>query len=257
MHSREQLVQIAIDTLKLLKTDNADNRESNNQLASYLYTADTALSEYLLKLKEYTQLKKPTSKQSKEAGNLLEQIVLLVFKGLEGVQNIKSFQSAGPQYDLLISGDDVAWLYVCDLLYLDIDKRNIVVEAKATKSPVPDKQFARLCSIMHLNLEGSGLGIFFTLNGASGFPKPNSSRQRAVSDCRLRQIVFHAKTNKIIVVLDQNDIFELDKNGTFLQILTRKIRDLFELSGLPTTPAEKLKELDLPPHLKVLLDSEK
>ena len=223
MPSREQLVKIAIDTLKLLKENNGDNQESKNNLASYLYTADTRLSEYLEKLKEYTKLKKPTREESKEAGNLLEQIVLLVFPGLEGVQTIKSFQSAGPQYDLLISGDDVDWSYVCDLLYLDIYKRDIVVEAKATKSPLPDKQFARLCSIMNLNLKGSGLGIFFTLNGASGFPRLNSSRQRAVSDCRLRQIIFYAQTNKIIIVLDKNDIFELDKNGALLQILTRKI----------------------------------
>lgn len=253
MQSQEELIQNIIDAMELLEADNP----ASNKLASYFYIADKRLSDYLDKLKEYVQLAKPTRQQTQEAGKLLEQIVLLVFKGLKGIQSIKSFQSAGPQYDLLASGDDLAWLNICKLLYLGVDKRDIVVEAKATKSPLPDKQFARLCSIMDLNLKGSGLGIFFTLNGASGFPKPNNSRQRAVSDCRLRQIVFHAKTNKIVVVLDKNDILELDKNGTLLQILTRKIRDLFELSGLPTTPAEEFKEIDLPSHLKVLLDSEK
>jgi hypothetical protein len=67
-----------------------------------------------------------------------------------------------------------------------------------------------------------------------------------------RQIIFHAKTNKIIVVLDKNDILELDKNGTLIQIIIRKIRDLFELSGLPTTSATDFYEIDLPIHLKSL-----
>lgn len=251
MYSQDQLVQVMIDAMEKLE----QGTPGLNKLASYLYQADKALSYYLDELDKYTQVTKPTLEQTQEAGKLLEQIVVLVFKGLKGVQSIKSFQSAGPQYDLLVSGDDVAWLNVCKLLYLNTDKRDIVVEAKATKSPLPDKQFARLCSIMDLNLTGSGLGIFFTLNGATGFPSSGSSRQRAVSDCRLRQIIFHAKTNKIIVVLDKSDIFELDKNGTLIQILTRKIRDLFELSGLPTTPATEFCEIDLPTHLKPLYDS--
>lgn len=251
MYSQDQLVQVMIDAMEKLE----QGEPGLNKLASYLYQADKALSYYLDELDKYTQVKKPTLEQTQEAGKLLEQIVVLVFKGLKGVQSIKSFQSAGPQYDLLVSGDDVTWLNVCKLLYLNTEKRDIVVEAKATNSPLPDKQFARLCSIMDLNLTSSGLGIFFTLNGATGFPKAGSSRQRAVSDCRLRQIIFHAKTNKIIVVLDKSDIFELDKNGTLIQIITRKIRDLFELSGLPTTPATEFCEIDLPTHLKSLYDS--
>jgi len=251
MQSQEQLIQTIINALEQLEPDDP----AANNLASYLYIADEKLSDYLDKLYNYTQSTKPTLKQTQEAGKLLEQIVLLVFKGLQGVQSIKSFQSAGPQYDLLVSGDNLRWLTVCRLLYLNTDKRDIVVEAKATKSSLPDKQFARLCSIMDLNLTGSGVGIFFTLNGATGFPKSGSSRQRAVSDCRLRQIIFHAKTNKMIIVLDKNDIFELGKNGTLIQIIIRKIRDLFELSGLPTTPAEEFSEIDLPIHLKSLYDS--
>ncbi len=246
MRSQKQLVEDIINAMKLLKQEDPEL----NKLASYLYTVDKNLHNYLDKLNKFIELKKPSLKETQEVGKLLEQIAFLVFKGLEGVQSIKSFQSAGPQYDLLISGDDVGWLQVCNLLYLDTNQRDIVVEAKATKSPVPDKQFARLCNIMELNLRGAGLGIFFTINGATGFPKAGNSRQRAVSDCRLRQILFHAKTRKIIVVLDKDDIFELAKNGTLIQLLTRKIRDLFELSGLPTTPVEEFKEIDLPPHLK-------
>lgn len=248
----DQIVEDAIKAWERVKTSPSGIR--SNKLASYLYKADDKLSEYLDKFKIFTELKKPTLQERQQAGKLLEQVVLLVFNGLNGVQSIKSFQSAGPQYDLLISGDDHAWRMVCETLYLDWNQRDIVIEAKATKASLPDKQFARLCSIMQHNLKGSGLGIFVTLKGATGFPQRGNPRQRKVSDCKLRQIIFHAKTNKIIVVLDKEDLFELTKNGTLIELLTRKIRDLFELSGLPTAPIENCQEIDLPPHLKVLYE---
>ncbi|MGJ5628229.1 hypothetical protein [Nostoc sp. CALU 1950] len=252
MPSQEELVQSALDTLALLNRDDP----ASDKLASFLYTVkDSRLSKYLEQLKDFTQLKNPTLPQSKQAGELLEQIVCLVFRGLQGATSFKSFQSAGPQYDFLVSGDQTAWLYVCNQLYLKENQRGIVIEAKATKERLPDKQFARLCSILDLNLSSTvGLGIFFTLNGAAGFPQSGDTRQRAISDCRLRQVIFHAKTQKRIVVLDKNDIFELGKNGSLIQILVRKIRDLDELSGLPTTSVEQTQEIDLPDHLKHLYE---
>lgn len=249
MQSQEELVQSIIDALERIDRDHP----ASNKLASYLYIADIRLLEYLEELKKFIQLEKPTLSQSKTAGALLEQIACLVFRGLQGATSFKSFQSAGPQYDFLVSGDEPAWLCVCKMLYLKENQRGIVVEAKATKERLPDKQFARLCSIMELNISSTvGLGVFFTLNGATGFPESNGSRQRSIKDSRLRQVLFHAKTQKIIVVLDKNDILTLGKNGTLIEILFRKIRDLCELSGLPTTPVEQIEEIDLPAHLKHL-----
>ncbi len=252
MPSQEELVQSVIDALALLDK----NDPASDKLATYLYIADRRLSNYIDELKEFTQLENPTLSESRKGGELLEQITFLVFQGLKGA-TLKSFQSAGPQYDLLVSGDQSAWLHVCNLLYLKENQRGIVVEAKATKQRLPDKQFARLCSIMELNLSSIvGLGVFFTLNGAAGFPQRGSSQQRAIRDCRLRQVLFHAKTQKLIVVLDKDDIFELGKNGTLIQILVRKIRDLCELSGLPTPPVDEPKEMiDLPNHLKQLYEA--
>jgi hypothetical protein len=252
MESSDELVDGIIKAMERLKS----GEPALNALASFLYKADNKLCECLDKLRKYTDLEKPTHKQTQEAGQLLEQIVLLLFKGLKGVQSIKSFQSAGPQYDLLISGDDIGWKVVCKTLYLEWENRDIVIEAKATKSPLKENQFARLCSIMDDNLRGAGLGIFVTLNGASGFPQKGDQRQRKLSDCRLRQVIFHARTNKIIVVLDKEDLFHLTTNGTLIEILTRKIRDLSELSGLPTIPIEQFQEIDLPAHLKILYDSD-
>jgi hypothetical protein len=251
MPSQEELVQSVIDALALLDK----NDPASDKLASYLYIADTRLSDYLDQLREFTQLERPTLSESKKGGELLEQIAFLTFQGLKGATSFKSFQSAGPQYDLLVSGDQPAWLHICNLLYLKENQRGIVVEAKATKTALPDKQFARLCSIMELNLSSTvGLGVFLTLNGATGFPQSESSRQRAIRDCRLRQVLFHAKTQKFIIVLDKDDILKLGKNGTLIQTLVRKIRDLCELSGLPTPPVEQWDEIDLPQHLKQLYE---
>ncbi|MDD1414001.1 hypothetical protein MEN41_04825 [Dolichospermum sp. ST_con] len=251
MLSQDELVESIINAMDLLESGNS----ALNKLAAYLYKADNQLPEFLDKLQTYTELETPTRPQTQEAGKLLEQIVLLLFKGLKGVQSTKSFQSAGPQYDLLVSGDDISWKGVCKTLYLEWEQRDIVVEAKATREPLPHKQFARLCSIMEHHLRGAGLGIFVTLNGASGFPKRGDSRKRKASDCRLTQVVFHAKTNKIIVVLDKEDLLELTKNGSLIEVLTRKIRDLSELSGLPTAPVDNYLEKDLPPHLQKLDES--
>ncbi|MEM8723606.1 MAG: hypothetical protein AAGE84_30725 [Cyanobacteria bacterium P01_G01_bin.39] len=249
MSSQKELIDIIIETTKRLDSDSPEL----DRLASYFYIADLRLKDYLKNFETLLQLQKPTRRQLQERGKILEQITYLVFSSLKGVSSIKSFQSASSQYDLVVSGDDVSWHPVCKQLYMDISHRDIVIEAKAKNSKLPDKDFARLCSIMNQNYTGAGLGIFFTIKGATDFPDKNSPRQRKISDCRLRQALFHAKTGKFIVVLDKDEILQLGKNGTLLQILTRKIRDLRELSGLPTVPIKQFKEIDLPPHLEELL----
>jgi hypothetical protein len=248
--SQEELVDTIIKASERLDSDSP----ALDKLASYLYIADLRIDNYLEKLKQLLQIENLTSQQRQERGKILEQIVYLVFRGLKGVTSLKSFQSASSQYDLVVSGDDVNWHPVCKQLYMDFSRRDIIIEAKAKDSKLPDKDFARLCSIMNENYTGAGLGIFFTLKGATGFPDTSSSsRQRKISDCRLRQALFHAKTDKCIVVLDREDILKLGKNGTLLQILTRKIRDLKELSGLATVDIEMFIEIDLPPHLNELV----
>ena len=226
---------------------------ATDKLASYCYTADKRLPNTLETFTKHLKIKNLSQSQLKERGNLLEQIVYLVFQGLKGTTSFKSFQSAGAQYDLLVTGDNEQWMTVCKLLYLDLTQRGIITESKARKDKLKYKDFARLCSIMESNLTGCGLGIFFTLEGATGFPTTEqSSRQRAVRDCKLRQVIFHAKTQKYIVVFDKDEILKLGKNGTFVTMLTRKIREIQELSGIPPEPVENFQEIDLPAHLKEL-----
>lgn len=257
MLTQEELVEQILDTLQKLDRDNP----ATDKLASYLYIADKRLNKYIDDLDQILdeiQKNKKSEPQTHSkrilAGKLLEQIMYLSFRGLKGVSSLKSFQSAGPQYDLVVSGDGQNWLTICKLFYLDPERRDIVIEAKAKESKLPDKDFARLCNIMELNLHGCGLGILFTLNGATGFPEDLSQRQRSLRDAKLRQVLFHAKTQKIIIVFDKKDIFSLTKNGSLISLITRKIRDLSENTGLPVVSIS-LEEVDLPDHLKSLYEA--
>lgn len=167
---KESSGELVVRLLEALENLNPDDDQSSNQIASYLYKPDTRIAGYLQELREYKERKKPTPNQRRRAGELLEQITVLTFCGLQGVSSMKSFRSAGPQYDLLVGGDDVSWMFLCKMLYMNEKGRDIVVEAKCTNDKVSDQQFARLCNLMEINLfQTTGLGIFFTLNGASGF----------------------------------------------------------------------------------------
>ena len=244
MQDQEQVVLEAINVLELLdRTDPA-----GAALLSYLYTADSRINSPICRLREYTDLRKTTANQRRVAGELMEEIAYLAFLGLRGVSQIKSYQSAAAQYDLLASGDDLAWQYVCKMLYMKLGARSILVEAKAKKSKLRDRDLSRLLGIMESHLSTSGLAVFFTLNGASGYPTAGKS-QRCLQACRLRQVLYYAKTEKPTIVLDKSDIFRLDKNGSLTKIIFGKVRDLAELSALhPATVAGPV-EVVLPKHL--------
>jgi hypothetical protein len=240
--------------------EKADWIEYTKPYYSYYYEPNIAvLSDLINEIESYYfSLKadsstKPSLAESRKAGHLLEKISVAVFHALKGNTAIKSYQSAGPQYDLLVSGKGSEWDMFFSMLPVNFSPsyKGILIEAKATKDPIPDKQFARLCSILDLNLCNTvGLGIFLTLCGASGFPDNPEKAQRVASDSRLRQLLFYTKTNKIIVVLDINDIRQLLKKGSLIEILIKKIQDIEELTGFPTTKEEDVKEVRLPKHLK-------
>jgi hypothetical protein len=255
MGNRLNKGDLVVNLLKALEDINPEDEDSAASISSYLYVPDARISEYLIKLKNYTELKSPTPQQRREAGDLLEQIVVLTFCGLKGLTSIKSFRSAGPQYDLLVSGDTEKWFPLYRLLYMKENQRDIVVEAKCTAEKVSDQQFARLCSLMEVNLfNTTGLGIFFTLKGATGFPeRGQETRQQQLSEARLRQALFHARTGKAIVVLELQDILDLNQPASLIQILIRKIKDIEHLSGLSIESCGNPIEVDLPKHLKPIV----
>jgi hypothetical protein len=248
--SQDALVKVLLETLqKLNESANIDPSANAEPLMSYLYVAKPSLSDYLRKLETFLMLKSPSRKEKQDAGYLLEKIALLSFTGLKGYTSVKSFQSACSQYDLLISGDTADWLVLCNCLNMNDRCDSILIESKATIDKVDDSQFARLCNIIDINLTQTGIGVFFTLNGASDFPQPNEPRQRKIGNARLRQALFFAKTCKPIIVFDKTDILALGKNGSLPKIIKRKIKDIQELSGLTCTPIENYIEVDLPSHL--------
>jgi hypothetical protein len=255
MLREDELIENILKSLQLLESVQNDSKDnpSIEKFSSYFYTPPASLNEKISELKCYLSASKTASRTAKQnAGKLLEQIAFLSFNSLKGITSIKSFQSSGPQYDLVVTGDTTHWLSLAKLLYLDVEARDMVVEAKAKKERLPDKDMARLCSILSLNLTGAGLGIFFTLEGATGFPKEGSTtQQRSIKDAQMRQVLFHAKTGKFIVVFDKNDIIQLGQKGSLIDLLILKIREISELTGLPT-PSIEFKEALLPPHLKNL-----
>jgi len=240
--SQEQIVNQILEGLQFI------DRESPavDPLISYLYIPDPILEDYLTKLRIFLNILKPTNEEVTKAGYLLEEIALICFCGLTGFTTVKSFRSPSAQYDLVISGDTLHWTSICKFLYLDSTQRDIVIEVKAITDSLPDSQFSRLCNIMSISLTNAGLGIFFTLNGASGFPEAGQPRQQKIGNSRFRQVVFYASTKKAIIVLDKDDIFALNQNGSLITLLIRKIRDLHELSGIPNAPVEEFVEVDLP-----------
>jgi hypothetical protein len=248
MPSQEEIIESVIQALESINIEDP----ASDGLASYLYVVKPELLALLNIFQQILDIQKPSPSQLQERGRVLEKIVYWIFRSLKGCTTFKNFQSAGPQYDLFVTGDNQHWQNVIKFFYLDFNKRDIIIEAKAKNERLPDKDFARLCSIMECNLTNAGLGIFFTLRGATGFPENSKKRQRCLQDCRLRQVIFYARTGKCIVVLDKDDIFSLGENGTFIKLLSRKVRDARELSGLPTVPIEEVVEIDLPDYLKVV-----
>ncbi len=256
----DKMIGKAIEILSNL--DSSDQLgDEKNALISYFYSPHKKLDTYLEKLKDEIEISalprnKRPSNHHNEIGKLLEQIAYICFSSLKGVSSIKSYQSAaGPQYDLLISGDDLPWMYLCKMLHIKFESRDILVEVKATKKKVNDQIFSRLCSLLDMNLfNTTQLGVFFTLNGATGFPQKDSTqRQRKIGDSKLRQLMFLVGKNKFIVVLDKDDIDELNKAGSLVKIILRKIEDIEQVTGEYIPPAVGVPiEKDLPVHLQNL-----
>lgn len=220
-------------------------------IAGALYEPDDNLCS---RLEEYNKWREGKV-EIDDPGALMEEIALLAFKALSGWSSIKSFTSYSHQHDLVISGDRCSWLTLMKFLSISSENaRTIVVEAKNTNEPVDDSQFSRLCSVLQ-NKYGkqSELGVFLSRSGASHFPKKGRrQRQRVLRDARATQIIFHARTGKYVVVLDEDDIKQLAEPGSLPQMLAQKIRDVENVTGLHTLElvGEDGREVDLPPHLE-------
>lgn len=238
----------------------SSNDPGIDKLSTLLYTSDNRIDDFLLRLKELqsraegTRIKTETLKLKQDAGYLMESIAVLAFRSLAGWSELKSYQSAGPQHDLYIDGSGLEWKLLCEYLKMESPTRQgIVIEAKAIGSRLADHEFARLCAVLDYNLVHAGLGVFFTWRGASGFPKQPERAAKTLRDSRMRQVIYYAKTSRPIVVFDHFDLIQLSTNGSLPLLLRRKVKEIAELTGLPTAPVSEWREVLLPDYLQILI----
>jgi hypothetical protein len=217
----------------------------------HLYVPDEALK---LRIDQYIKWSKGQSVE--DPGKLMEQIALLAFRCVRGWNSVRSFQSYAAQLDLVISGTSGYWRMFLEHLHLKHQFNTIVVECKNLADPVDDQQFKRLCYILQNDFHGTAaLGIFLSRKGASGFPRPiidprgEITKPRSLKYAQATQILFHAKTDKYVVVLDEQDILRLGEPGALIGLLERKIRAVEQWPIVPSNDFP-VQEIDLPAHLR-------
>jgi hypothetical protein len=217
-------------------------------LIPFLYTPDSRIAGLIGSLGEIARNKDVTSEERRQAGELMEQVAFLALGGLRGSDVVKSFRSSGPQIDLLVNGSTAAWRLLCSTIRIDVDKRGILVEAKARKTKVDDQDFARMCALLESTSTTCSVGVFFTLHGATGF----SAKERAgLKHARLRQVLYFARCKTPVVVLNLEDLRMLDQPGSLVRLLEQRVREIEELAITPSIPAVSV-EFELPPHLAAL-----
>jgi hypothetical protein len=219
--------------------------ESEGWIKEVLYNP---APELMKRLKDYFDW--CDGKREENAGKLLEEVAYLIFKSLRGVGNIRSFQSYAAQHDLVIDGASPVWQVLMIYLHLNRNSRTIVVECKNQSKSISDQQFSRLCGILQNKFDAtSNLGVFVSHTAPSGFPKRNI-KERKLKDARATQALFHAKTNKFVVVIDHKDLEMMFKGTPFPKILEAKIREVEASSGIELSFNEAWQEVDLPLHLR-------
>jgi hypothetical protein len=257
--ARELVLSTVEQLLTLGLTEGRIVEEFDNILEGFdypelLYDPDETL---LARIADYNEWLE--TQEGEDPGKLMEEIAYLAFRCLRGRNSMKSFQSYGPQHDLVVSGSSPKWNLFMRYLHLPLTGRTILVEAKNLADSVSDSQFSRLCAIIHTKYrEIAHLGVFFTRNGASGFPtRPDTEnpagRQRSLKNARATQVIFHAMSGKFVIVLDDEDLQQLVKKGALPRILEAKIRDVEEASGLSLRFDGDGAETDLPSHLSQYL----
>lgn len=224
------------------------DERARDSLLPALYTPDTRITPLLEELSAFAAKATSTQAERQRAGIVLEKITYLAFRGLAGHDVIKSYRSVGPQIDLLVNGSTGIWRLICETIRIDVQKRGVLVEAKARKQPVGDKDFARLCAMLTSAETSCGLGVFFSIRGATGF---RTGERAALRYARLRQVLYYARSRVPIVVLDLAELQKLSAPGALVRLLEQKVRDIEELA-IAMPEAAVCVEVELPEHLQTL-----
>jgi hypothetical protein len=156
-----------------------------------------------------------------DPGELMEEIAWVAFQSLKGGVELISYRSHSAQIDVEVSSSQELWFKLMTYLQLPERSRSILVEAKNLKKRISDAQFSRLCFLIENQFSQSCcLGVFFTTKGASGFDR------LCLINARATQLLFHAKTQKFVIVLDKNDLRRLYKRGGLPRVLQEKIKEV-------------------------------
>ncbi len=184
-----------------------------------------------------------TKQERDENGPKLEHVCTAAFSRLSGAQKVLSYTTPGPQIDLLVRGGGPLWDRLLRGWHVGGGTRDaILLEAKATKGPVEDQQFARFCAVLDA-MQTIAIGVFVTFSGASGFKK-----RGVFAQCRLRQLMHYVRTSVPIVVLDWSDIAAFARPGGLVSVIRSKVEAIDELRLAIPTSVSAPGEIELPPE---------
>lgn len=255
MTDADKLIEVVFGATRYMSVEIQANQEKFDMLLNainnpdFLYIPSDKLMQRVLDYRDWCSKHAAKDPNIEDAGKLMEEVALLAFSSLRGYNTLLSYQSYADQYDLVISGTSGHWRAILHWLGLD-NLPVIVVEAKNTDTKVDVPIFTRLCSIVQNTFDGEcGLGVFFTRTGATGFPSEGRPVQ-SLRYAQARQVIFHAKTNKHLVVLTDMDIDLLLKPGGLLHVLRDKILQIKMLTGSDFRLTPTWHRVELPPHLK-------
>ncbi|MBS4059422.1 MAG: hypothetical protein KG029_03395 [Bacteroidetes bacterium] len=191
-------------------------------------------------------------KREENPGELLEEVAYLLFKSLRGAENIRSYRSFAAQHDLVVDGSSVAWQILMTYLHLPKSGRSIIVECKNEKTTISDQQFSRLCGILQNKFETTAhLGVFISRKTAAGFPE-GKRKKISLSEARATQVIFHAKTQKFVIVVAHKDLEKIFMGLPFPKILEAKISEVEAAYGTEISFDDDSweQETKLPSHLE-------
>lgn len=229
-------LSMTYEYLKELKSVGGPDGHWNQMYSNLLYEPSDKLRRYI---REYNLHKSRSKEMDTQvyrdlAGKLMEKIAYEAFNCLFGHDLIESFTTAQSQLDLVVTGTLAStspWLHFNGLIGLDNPTQKMIIEAKNTKAKVDSNIFSRLCFLVQNQFSSQcKLAIFFTQNGAKGFPN-RGQNQRSFQAARATQILFHAQTEKYIVVFNDADIQDLGNPGALIVLLRDKISDVENMVG--------------------------
>jgi hypothetical protein len=176
------------------------------------YAPDARLPKWIDELESYDCGTSSSMAARERIGRVLEGIAFASFACIKGVSLLSCYRAPDAQYDLLVVGEGHNWKAFCNFCRIDSTKLGVLVEAKAHRKRVSCEQFSRVCSnIAHTSLIGQiGLGVIFSLRGATGFPtRASHEREISLREARLRQFAFYLTTQIPTIVFDLHDIKQL------------------------------------------------